>query len=158
MKKAILATTLLALFVLPAHGRQEFQSGTGSGVTLAADGEVDAAKAVNAADPRLQSSFGLLIEAPSVLDDAALFSIASRAATITEVYCVTDAGTVDLNLEVRDRTTPDTAGTSVLSVDVTCDSDGALGTIASGAVTTDDILLWRISDVAGANRLNAMAR
>ena len=81
-----------------------------------------------------------------------------RAITITRVYCSVKAATsVTLNLDKRTETTPDTAGTDVLSAGLVCDTNAQtscaagcdVNTITSAGVTARQIVATTISAVTG---------
>ena len=63
----------------------------------------------------------------------------ANAVTITEISCTTDAGTATLNIEERGETTPNTAGTDVLTSDIVCDSDQQESTTFSNAAIAADV-------------------
>lgn len=46
-----------------------------------------------------------------------------QAVTIQEIHCSTDVGTVTIQLDERVKTTPNTAGTNVMTASLVCDSD-----------------------------------
>ncbi|HEY4682744.1 MAG TPA: hypothetical protein VIH17_05785 [Candidatus Acidoferrales bacterium] len=81
-----------------------------------------------------------------------------KAITITRVYCSVKAATsVTVNLNKRVETTPDTAGTDVLSAGLVCDTNAQtscasgcdVATITSAGVTARQIAALTISAVTG---------
>lgn len=78
-------------------------------------------------------------------DDAILQWETAVAITITEVTCSTDAGTVTIQLDERVATTPNTAGTDIMSSTLVCDTNEqatsafANAGIAAGALISLDV-------------------
>jgi len=78
------------------------------------------------------------------------------AFTVTKVICNTDTGTVTINIEERVSTTPNTAGTDILSTDLVCDSNRQsscasgcdVNTITNAGIDAEDVLALMISAVA----------
>lgn len=76
--------------------------------------------------------------------------------TVTKVTCNTDTGTATINIEERAGTTPNTAGTDILSADLVCDADGQtscasgcdVNTITNAGLDANDALALMISAVA----------
>lgn len=65
----------------------------------------------------------IYIEIPSATDEYPIGYVPGRA-TIIEVIAVTDAGTVDFNIEKRSKLTPDVAGTNIFTADKVATSSG----------------------------------
>lgn len=84
----------------------------------------------------------------------------SVAATITEISCSTDvtSSTVSINFDERVESTPNVAGTNVLSADLVCDtntqsscSSGCdVNTITNGSIAADAPLNLQINATSGA--------
>jgi len=78
------------------------------------------------------------------------------AFTVTKVICNTDTGTATINIEERVSTTPNTAGTDILSTDLVCDSNRQsscasgcdVNTITNARIDAEDVLALMISAVA----------
>ena len=60
-------------------------------------------------------------------------------ATITEVSCSVDTGTVTIQFDERVRSTPNTAGTNVLTSSLICDTDTESSNTFSNAVIAGDV-------------------
>lgn len=70
--------------------------------------------------------------------------------TITKVAAYTDAGTVTFNIEERGETTPNTAGTDVMTSDLVADTDNQSTTTFSNAtVLRDTWLMLNITSITG---------
>lgn len=69
------------------------------------------------------ASFGW--ENPGTGDSGKWQAYYSEATTISKVVCSTDAGTVDLNFEIRTENAPNATGTVVLSSALVCTDTGA---------------------------------
>lgn len=66
--------------------------------------------------------------------------------TITEISAYTDANTVTFNLEERGETTPNTAGTDVMSSDLVADNDQQeTGTFSNATIDRNDWLVPTVS-------------
>lgn len=63
----------------------------------------------------------------------------ATAATITEVSCSTDTGTVTIQLDERARATPNTAGTDVMTSTLVCDTDSQTTTTFTNAGIAADV-------------------
>ena len=99
-----------------------------------------------AADAELYTdSFSMVLIAATSTDDAFLQWEAPNAITITEVNCSTDAGTATIQLDERTATTPNSAGTDIMSSTLVCDTDEqstasfANAGIADGALVSLDV-------------------
>jgi len=91
----------------------------------------------------------IYIESPSAADSFPIGYVPD-AATLVAVRAVTDAGTVDFNIEKRDKLTPDVAGTDVWSADKQATASGLeQTTFESAAVGADSWLHFAASAVAG---------
>lgn len=90
-------------------------------------------------------------EAPTPADSGKWSAIYASAVTVTEVYCYTDSGgTVSLNFQVRNKTSPNTAGPSVLASSVVCNSNGASSTSFSHpAIAPEQLLVAMVMDSSG---------
>lgn len=90
------------------------------------------------------------VEFPTT-DDSGLFSTqTSGSGVMVELCCSTDSGTVDVNFEERAAATPNTAGTPMLTTDLTCDSDGACSSVFTNLdYDAGDILALTISATSG---------
>lgn len=95
----------------------------------------------------------LYIESPSAGDSFPLCYVPD-AATLIAVRAVTDAGTVDFNIEKRGKLTPDVAGTDVWSADRQATASGLEQTgFDSPAIGADSWLHYSASAVSGAAQL-----
>jgi len=108
------------------------------GTIVAADTAITAGRSLTwstndlAADAELYTvRFNAGIENPVAADDNLLQIEPAGAFTITEVACSTDAGTATINFNENVNTTPDTAGTAILSADIVCDT-GRQSSCAAG--------------------------
>jgi hypothetical protein len=90
-------------------------------------------------------SISWAISDPTTADSANLQWLAPRTATIVQVDCSTDTGTVTLQLDERAKTTPNSAGADVMTAQLVCDSDNETTVdfdnagIAAGALLNLDI-------------------
>lgn len=90
------------------------------------------------------------LQAPVVGDSGKFQVTFTRAATITKVYCSTDAGTADINFEIRTLDQPNTTGTSVLSSSLSCPSGSAsTTTILNSSIAADRILALIVASTSG---------
>lgn len=70
--------------------------------------------------------------------------------TVTEVSAYTNTGTVTFNLEERAETTPNTAGTDVMTSDLAADSDQQeTGTFSNAAIDRNDWLVPAVTSITG---------
>lgn len=91
----------------------------------------------------------LYIESPSAGDSFPIAYVPD-AATVVAVRAVTDVGTVDFNIEKRNKLTPDVAGADVWSADKQATASGVEQTsFDNGAVGPDSWLHFVASAVAG---------
>jgi len=108
----------------------------------------DTIAAQNAAVARI-----FYIENPSASDSFPI-GFVPDAATMVSVRAVTDAGTVDFNIEKRGKLTPDVAGTDVWSADKQATASGLeQTTFDSAAIGADSWLHFAASAVSGAAQL-----
>lgn len=91
----------------------------------------------------------LYIENPSAGDSFPIGYVPD-AATLIAVRAVTDAGTVDFNIEKRAKLTPDVVGTDVWNAERQATAGGLeQTTFDSGAIGADSWLHFAASAVAG---------
>jgi len=91
----------------------------------------------------------LYIENPSAGDSFPIGYV-PEAATVVAVRAVTDAGTVDFNIEKRSKLTPDVTGTDVWSADKQATASGLeQTTFDSAAISADSWLHFAASAVSG---------
>lgn len=107
------------------------------GVTSAIQTQLNAKDAVTTAGRNLTRStndYGLDVEIytdtrsvvltdPSVDDDAAVQIIWPTAVTVTRIACSTDTGTATIQFDERSASTPNSAGTDVMTAQLVCDND-----------------------------------
>lgn len=75
-------------------------------------------------DTEISATFGsLAIPSPSDTQDAFYQLKPSVAVTLSEISCSTDTGTVTIQFDERVETTPNAAGTDVLTSALVCDND-----------------------------------
>lgn len=87
---------------------------------------------------------------PGASEDIPICNVPT-AATMVSVTAVTDVGTVDFNIEKRDRVTPDVAGTNIWSADKQATAAGLTEiSFDSGAIAAGDWLNFNSSAVASA--------
>lgn len=110
-----------------------------------------------AADAELYThTKSLVLESPTVDDDAVVQWTAPSNITITQVDCSVDSGGTSVTIQFDERvlTTPNTAGTDVMTSALACDTDNQQTTsftnagIASGAIVSMDV-----DAVSGTNAL-----
>lgn len=95
----------------------------------------------------------LYIESPAAGDSFPIAYVPD-AATLIAVRAITDAGTVDFNLELRSKLTPDVAGTVVWSADKQANAAGLEQTgFDIAAIGADSWLHYSASAVSGAGKL-----
>lgn len=95
----------------------------------------------------------LYIESPTAGDSFPIGYVPD-AATLVSVRAVTDAGTVDFNIEKRSKLTPDVAGTDVWSADKQATASGLeQNSFDSAAIGADSWLHFAASAAAGAAQL-----
>jgi hypothetical protein len=95
----------------------------------------------------------LYVESPSAGDSFPIAYVPD-AATLVAVRAITDAGTVDFNVELRSKLTPDVAGTDVWSADQQATASGLEQTgFDSAAIGADSWLHFSASAVSGAGKL-----
>lgn len=95
----------------------------------------------------------LYIESPAAGDSFPIAYVPDEA-TLIAVRAITDAGTVDFNLELRSKLTPDVAGTVVWSADKQAIAAGLEQTGFDIAVIgADSWLHYSASAVSGAGKL-----
>lgn len=88
----------------------------------------------------------------SVVDtDDALAQIAANGAwTITNVSCSTNTGTVTLQFDERAPTTPNSAGTDILSSPIACDADSeTTSSFDNAGISDGNIISMDVDSVAG---------
>jgi len=86
------------------------------------------------------------IEDPVASDNDLLTREIPDASSITEVIFGTDTGTVDFNIEIRNKLTPLTAGTDILAAD---DQAGTTGeSVTSFSVTAISAGSWIVLDIS----------
>lgn len=92
-------------------------------------------------------------------DDAVFYMFAGTGKQLDSVLCITDTGTASINLEERDPQDPTTAGTSLLSSSLSCDTDGAFSrSFAQEYVGPGMIGSVRISSVSSNVRVIAYCK
>ena len=95
----------------------------------------------------------LYVESPSAGDSFPIGYVPD-AATLVSVRAVTDAGTVDFNIEKRSKLTPDVAGTDVWSADQQATAAGLeQNSFDSAVIVGDTWLHFAASAVSGAGQL-----
>lgn len=74
----------------------------------------------------------------------------SQAATISKVYCSTDAGTLDLNFQIRTEDFPNSTGTTVLASSLVCTTSGAsTAVILNDSIPADRLLTPIVTATSG---------
>ena len=107
------------------------------------DGSVALADLATATRTHIQSSF---IESPATNDDGRVQFKFPLNSTLQRVSCSTNTGSITIQLDERGESTPNTAGTDVLSANLACDSDSQITTsfndaaIAANAVLNMDVI------------------
>ena len=95
----------------------------------------------------------LYLESPSASDSFPIGYVPDQA-TLVSVRAVTDAGTVDFNIEKRSKLTPDVAGTDVWSADKQATASGLeQSSFDSAVIAADTWLHFAASAVSGAAQL-----
>lgn len=70
--------------------------------------------------------------------------------TVTEVAAFTNTGTATFNLEERAETTPNTAGTDIMTSDLVADSDQQeTGTFSNATLDRDDYIALVVTSITG---------
>lgn len=100
--------------------------------------------------------FNVGLENPAAADDNIIQIESAGAFTITEIACSTDAGTATINFNENVNTTPDTAGTAILSADIVCDtgrqsscaSGCDVNTISNGTIAAGNLISMVTTSVA----------
>jgi hypothetical protein len=96
------------------------------------------------------------VENPTATDSYLIGSV-PVAATVVEIYSVTDAGTVTFNVEKRGKFAPHSAGTDVMASDQVADTGGESETTFAGgstAIAAGDRLHLAASAMSGAGWLH----
>ena len=92
----------------------------------------------------------LTIESPGTADDALLQPKAPVALTINRVSCSTDAGTVTIQLDERVETTPNTAGTDIMTSTLVCDNNmEATTSFANAGIAVDNLMSLDVDATTG---------
>lgn len=103
---------------------------------------------------KFKTHAAILYEGPPATDIDVPMRYLPYGASMVRVVAVTDAGTVDFNIEKRAKTTPDVAGTDIWSADKQATSGGLDQTsFDSGSISDDTWLHVDISAVSGASTL-----
>jgi len=90
----------------------------------------------------------LYVENP-IATDAFPIGYVPQAATLVALRAVTDAGTIDFNIEKRSKLTPDVAGSNAWTVDKQASASGLEQTIFdAGVIAADQWLYFAASAVA----------
>jgi len=77
------------------------------------------------------------LEDPVAADDAIIQLRIGEDVTFTEIYCSTDTGTATISFDHRATTTPNTAGTSIMSANLACDTGGETTTSFNDATVAE---------------------
>lgn len=86
---------------------------------------------------------------PGTGDTGKIQGTSKVAFTGTKVYCSTNTGTATINLEERVKTTPDTAGTDMLTSDLVCDTDSQeTTTFTNAGIAAEALVSLTIVSVA----------
>lgn len=94
-------------------------------------------------------SFNINIADTVITGDNAIWKIPNNI-TITEVASFTNTGTVTFNIEERGETTPNTAGTDVMTSDLTGDTDQQeTGTFSNAGIARDAWLALVVASKTG---------
>lgn len=103
--------------------------------SIASAAAIDASKLSNAAR---DVSKAINIFLPTTADTNKIQFDYPQAVTIQEVHCSTDVGTATIQLDERVKTTPNTAGTNVLTSSLVCDTgDEATTSFSNAAIAAD---------------------
>jgi len=95
-------------------------------------------------------SFSFDLPSPSVGDSALYEHKLQSPGQIVRVSCSTDQGTASINLDLRQESTPNTTGTSVLGSALVCNSNTAITTtIATPAYSANSPIALLISGTSG---------
>jgi hypothetical protein len=105
---------------------------------------------------KFTKSFTILV--PTAADTNLVQMAFAQAITIVRVYCSTDTGTATMNADERAESTPNTAGTDVLSAGIVCDSGTRtscasgcdVNTITNGTIAANAPLNFQVTSVASA--------
>jgi len=94
-------------------------------------------------------SKAIYIENPTATDELP-FGYVPDASTIVAVRAVTNTGTVDFNIEKRNKFSPGSTGTNIWSTDKQANSTGLEQTaFDNGAISTDQWLHYSASAISG---------
>jgi len=120
---------------------------TGSGVGLTIGlGDGVSGNPIIVVDSKLVTRTHILYVESPVDTDVFPVAFTHDAITFSQVWAQTDvtSSTVDFNIEYRALTTPNTAGTDILSADLTADDNGAttVSFASSGAVAANKWLTY----------------
>lgn len=103
--------------------------------SIASAAAIDASKLSNAAR---DVSKAINIFLPTTADTNKIQFDYPQAVTIQEVHCSTDVGTATIQLDERVKTTPNTAGTNVLTASLVCDTgDESTTSFSNAAIAAD---------------------
>lgn len=97
-------------------------------------------------------TFTLVLESATSTDDGLVRHFEPTAITITQVDCQTDAGTVDVMLEQRAKTTPYTTGTDILSAALVADTNNQNTSSFSDATVPAGTFISLVIDATAAGQ------
>ena len=114
----------------------------GRSITLSGDSAV--------ADAELYTHIdSIVIASPTADDDALVQHKFPLAVTISRISCTTDTGTATIQFDERGETTPNTAGTDVMSSALVCDTNNeATTSFGNAGIAADAVLSLDIDAVA----------
>ena len=111
---------------------------------------IDSCHNDNVSHPTPNKFYETQVPLPEDGDSFGIAQIVSNGSVQTvEGYVLPSGATVDVQIDIRERTTPGTTGTNLLSAPVTLDSDTESGTIANANVTANQHLVLIASNVVG---------
>jgi hypothetical protein len=113
-------------------------------------GELSGVSSTNLAAANKTIEKSIVIFAPAASDSNMVQLYFGEAVTLARLACSTDTGSVTINFDTRAESTPNTAGTNVLSSALSCaTTTGTATTFASSAVAADAPLNLQIASVSG---------
>lgn len=115
----------------------------GAGADLESTGAISAGAVTTAkVEAELKTNtISWAIADPATADSGNIQNLFQYAVTITEVNCSTDTGTMTIQLDERVLTTPNTAGTDVMTAQLVCDNNNQQTTTFTNAAIAADALL-----------------
>jgi hypothetical protein len=98
--------------------------------------------------------FSLNVENPATADSGKFQHELKVASSLQEISCDVDAGTAQINFEVRSEATPNSSGAAVLTTPLLCTATGgSTTTFAAPSIAAGAPIALAITDVSGATLL-----